>query len=97
MALQAHAAPLHRWTITGALTTMRVGGREGWGSAFVTMSAGNVDDSSELTGGGLGLFAGGHATAWLATRLGLVATTILRYTSDGGVYRSLSGGIAVRF
>jgi hypothetical protein len=147
VALQAQAAPLPRWTITGALTTMRVGGQAGWGYGpelgirrdvggqwgialnlaapalrpdadgmaidlgptltHVTrrtelgFSAGGtaflVGDSSELTGGGLGLFAGGHATAWLAGPLGLVAATTLRYTSDGMAYPSLSGGIAVRF
>ena len=55
-----------------------------------------VGDNSELTGGGLGLFVGGHATAWVHRRFGLTTGLDLRLGQEGGLYPSLSAGIAVR-
>jgi hypothetical protein len=56
-----------------------------------------VGDQSELVDGGLGLFAGGHATVWLTRQVGARAGTDVRFTPGGKGYPSVSGGIAIRF
>ncbi len=56
-----------------------------------------VSDGGELTGGGIGAFASGHATAWLTRRLGVLASVAVRVAGSGVAYPSLSAGVAVRF
>lgn len=56
-----------------------------------------VGDSGELSDGGIGGFAGGHATAWLSESLGAVAGANVRVSGKGKAYPSLSAGLSVRF
>ncbi len=55
-----------------------------------------VGDSSELVGGGIGGFAGGHVTQWLTPGLGVTASAKVRVTATGA-YPSVSAGLSVRF
>src|SRR5437763_1187808 len=45
-----------------------------------------VGDHADLVAGGLGLFAGGHATVWLTRPLGVMAGADVRSTSGGTGY-----------
>ncbi len=56
-----------------------------------------VGDRGELVDGGIGAFAGGHATAWLSRSIGATAGADVRVSGGGEAYPSLSVGLAVRF
>jgi hypothetical protein len=56
-----------------------------------------VGDHADLVDGGLGLFAGGHATVWLTLQLGVMAGADVRSTSGLTGYPSVSAGLAMRF
>jgi len=56
-----------------------------------------VGDHADLVDGGLGLFAGGHATVWLTRQVGAVAGADIRSTSGLKGCPSVSAGMAIRF
>ena len=56
-----------------------------------------VGDHADLVDGGLGLFAGGHATVWLTRQLGVMVGADVRLASGGTGYPSVSAGTAIRF
>ncbi len=55
-----------------------------------------VADGGELSGGGIGAFAGGQATAWLTRSVGAVVSANVR-VAGGAAFPSLGAGLAVRF
>jgi len=54
-----------------------------------------VGDQSELTGGGVGLYAAAHATGWLSRGFGLTGGANLR--TAVGTFPGAYAGIALRF
>ncbi len=56
-----------------------------------------VSDRGEFSDGGVGGFAGGHATFWLTRAVGAIVGADVRIGGSGTAYPSLSGGLAVRF
>lgn len=56
-----------------------------------------VANGGELSGGGIGAFAGGQATAWLIQSVGAVVSANVRVAGGGAAFPSLSAGLAVRF
>jgi hypothetical protein len=75
-------------TLTSIKGTTELGGALG-ATGFL------VGDESELTGGGIGLYAAAHATRWLTHGSGLTVGANLRTAS--GTYPAVYGGVAVRF
>ncbi|MEO8227242.1 MAG: hypothetical protein ABI637_07400 [Gemmatimonadota bacterium] len=63
--------------------------------ASVGLSALLIGDNSELTDGGLGVYASGHAMFILSRRFGVMAGVTLRSTGSN-VYPSVSGGLVLR-